>query len=61
MHRGEMKPLEPSRHDTIYVSPTGEVICRVAPFKSETSKQFAQWLRGVSRGNVERSSSDAPP
>lgn len=41
LNKGEMQPLDPQRHDTIYYSPTGEVACKVAPFETETDKQFA--------------------
>jgi hypothetical protein len=36
-----MRPLDPSRSDTIYIGPTGEVCCRIAPFEKEESKAFA--------------------
>jgi hypothetical protein len=37
---GVYQPLDPSRHDAIYVSPTGEVVCRIDPFAPDHEKQF---------------------
>jgi hypothetical protein len=36
-----MRPLNPSRSDTIYIGPTGEVCCKVAPFEIQESKAYA--------------------
>jgi len=36
-----VKPLDEDRHDTIYYGPTGQVMCRIAPFETEPDKQFA--------------------
>lgn len=41
LHHGRMQPLDPSRHDTIFFSPTGQVACRVRPFEPEPARQFA--------------------
>lgn len=37
---GEYKPLEERHHDTIYLSPAGQVCCRVRPFEAESERQF---------------------
>jgi hypothetical protein len=39
--QGQPEPLDPTRHDTIYLSPTGQVLCRVDPFHPDRAKQFA--------------------
>jgi len=31
--QGQNAPLDPRHHDTVYVSPTGEVLCKVRPFE----------------------------
>ena len=36
-----MRPLDPKRSDTIYIGPTGEVCCKIAPFDPEASKVYA--------------------
>jgi len=36
-----MAPLDPLRHDTVYLGPTGEVCCKVAPFEPDAEKAFA--------------------
>jgi len=36
-----MQALDPARHDTIYLSATGQVVCRVAPFESDPQKTYA--------------------
>jgi len=41
MHNGQMQALDPTRHDTIYFSPTGEVACKVDPFQPDPAKAFA--------------------
>lgn len=41
LKEGRMEPLDPLRSDTIYVSPTGEVACRVRPFDPEPARAFA--------------------
>jgi hypothetical protein len=38
---GAMQPLDEQRHDTIYFSPTGEVVCKVDPFEPEPERAFA--------------------
>lgn len=40
LHGGRMRPLDETRHDTIYYSPTGEVCCKVDPFQSEPAKAY---------------------
>jgi hypothetical protein len=35
------KPLDPQRHDTIYLGPLGEVVCKHDPFQSDHAKAFA--------------------
>ena len=40
MKDGRMEPLDPTRSDSIYVSPTGEVCCKVCPF-AKPSQAFA--------------------
>lgn len=41
LHGGRMQALDESRHDTIYFSPTGEVVCKVDPFEPRPEKAFA--------------------
>lgn len=41
LHRGLMQPLDPAHHDAVYFSPTGEVVCKVAPFEPDPAKAFA--------------------
>ncbi|MFW5870055.1 MAG: transposase [Candidatus Sumerlaeota bacterium] len=41
MTQGRYEPLDDEHHDTIYVSPTGCVACRVRPFDEDVEKQFA--------------------
>lgn len=36
-----MRPLDPSRSDSIFIGPTGEVACKIAPFQEELSKTYA--------------------
>lgn len=36
-----MAPLDPLRHDTVYLGPTGAVCCKVAPFEPKDEKAFA--------------------
>lgn len=36
-----MRPLDESAHDTIYLSPTGGVFCRVDPFTADPEREFA--------------------
>lgn len=38
---GPMQPLDPQRHDTIYLGPTGEVVCRVDPFAPDPESAWA--------------------
>jgi hypothetical protein len=40
LHGGVAQPLDPQRHDTIYLSPTGAVMCKVDPFAAEPDKVF---------------------
>lgn len=40
LFRGEYKPLEEKVHDTVYTSPSGEIACRIAPFRRGQEKQF---------------------
>ena len=40
--RGEMKPLDPDQHDTIYVSPTGEVCCKIRPFDPNPNAAYCK-------------------
>ena len=35
------RPLDPQRHDTIYLGPTGELLCKVDPFQKQKDKRFA--------------------
>lgn len=35
------KPLDPNRHDTIYLGPLGEVVCKHDPFEPDPAKAFA--------------------
>lgn len=36
-----MQPLDPARHDAIYIGATGEVCCRVDPFEPDAQKAYA--------------------
>lgn len=36
-----MQPLDPKRHDAVYLSPTGQVLCRVQPFEADPKKAYA--------------------
>ncbi len=36
-----MQPLDAQSHDTIYLSATGQVLCRVAPFEPDVKKAYA--------------------
>ena len=38
--QGEMKALDEKVHDTIYVSPTGEVCCKIDPFHKDEEKKY---------------------
>lgn len=38
---GDYRPLSPGTNDTVYISPTGEVCCRVDPANKDRDKQFA--------------------
>jgi hypothetical protein len=38
----DMEPIDPSRSDTIYLSGTGEVCCKVLPFEQDENKTFAR-------------------
>jgi len=38
----EMEALDPHRSDTIYLSGTGEVCCKILPFESDADKAFAR-------------------
>lgn len=40
MSGGAMKPLDDQRHDTIYISGTGEVCCKVNPFDTNPDKKY---------------------
>lgn len=40
MRKGRPQPLDPSRHDTIYVSPTGEVLCKIDPLAESEEQRF---------------------
>lgn len=35
------RPLDPERSDTIFFGPTGEVLCKIAPFETDPEKAFA--------------------
>lgn len=39
--KGQHQPLNPERSDALYVSPTGEVCCKIRPFESEPAKAYA--------------------
>lgn len=39
MAQGEYKPLDPERHDTLYISPTGQIACKNRPFESDEKKR----------------------
>ena len=41
LNQGAMQPLDEQRSDTIYVSPTGEVCCKIAPFAANETQRFA--------------------
>jgi hypothetical protein len=36
-----IRPLDAERSDTIHVGPTGEVLCKIAPFDADPEKAFA--------------------
>lgn len=38
----EYEPINPALHDTIYISPAGEVVCKVLPFEIENEKKYAR-------------------
>jgi len=38
---GAMKPLDETRHDTVYVSPKGEIRCKIRPFAERDEEAFA--------------------
>lgn len=40
MTQGEYKPLNPEQHDTVYISPIGQIACKNRPFESDEKKQF---------------------
>jgi hypothetical protein len=35
-----MQPLDPARHDAIYIGATGEVVCRTHPFEADPQKAY---------------------
>jgi hypothetical protein len=37
---GRYEPLDPQRHDTIYLSATGQVCCKMCPFADSDEKRF---------------------
>ena len=39
---GAMRALDEQRSDTIYLSPSGEVCCKILPFEREPAKAYAQ-------------------
>jgi hypothetical protein len=41
MKKGAFEPLDPKRHDTVYVSSTGQVCCKIDPFAGDPDKAFA--------------------
>ena len=42
-HTGEpYKALDPTRHDTIYIGPRGEILCHIKPFESERAEAFVE-------------------
>lgn len=44
MKQGNYEPLDPQRHDAVYISPTGCVACRVRPFEADDEKQYAPMM-----------------
>lgn len=42
LKKGRFEPLEDQVHDTIYVSPTGQVCCNVQPFEADNERRFMQ-------------------
>ncbi len=38
--KGEYAPLDPKRHDAVYIAPTGEVCCRVRPFADSKAAEY---------------------
>jgi hypothetical protein len=46
LHHGAMRPLNPARSDTIYVSPTGEVSCKIRPFAAPAEAYAAMQFQG---------------
>lgn len=41
LRKGQYEALDPTRHDTIYLSSRGCVCCRIRPFEKDTDKQYA--------------------
>jgi len=41
LKQGRYEPLRAAVHDTIYVSATGQVCCKIAPFEADDAKAFA--------------------
>jgi hypothetical protein len=40
LHKGQHQALNPERHDTTYLSPVGEVCCKINPFADKPEEQF---------------------